>query len=144
MFPPVRRPGRRLDGPMGVATGQSMLARMATEPARPQWVRRRPGAHWLVVATVCVGAFMGQLDASIVTVAFPTLQREFHVGVGAVEWVALSYLLVLVCAVTAVGRFADMAGRKLLYTYGFGVFTLATVACGVAPHLLALARFPGL
>jgi EmrB/QacA subfamily drug resistance transporter len=126
---------------MGVATGQSMLARMATEPARPQWVRRRPGAHWLVVATVCVGAFMGQLDASIVTVAFPTLQREFHVGVGAVEWVALSYLLVLVCAVTAVGRFADMAGRKLLYTYGFGVFTVASVACGLAPNLLALDGF---
>ncbi|MDQ3899845.1 MAG: MFS transporter, partial [Actinomycetota bacterium] len=105
---------------MGVARRQSVLTRLAAERARPQWVRRRPGAHWLVVATVCVGAFMGQLDASIVTVAFPTLQREFHAGVGAVEWVALSYLLVLVCAVTAVGRLADMAGRKQLYTYGFG------------------------
>src|SRR5205085_11943913 len=99
---------------MGVATGQSMLARMATEPARPHWVRRRPGAHWLVVATVCVGAFMGQLDASIVTVAFPTLQHEFHASVGSVEWVALSYLLVLICVVRAVGRFADTAVRKPL------------------------------
>lgn len=81
---------------------------------------------------------MGQLDASIVTVAFPTLQHEFHASVGSVEWVALSYLLVLICAVTAVGRFADMAGRKLLYTYGFGVFTVASVACGLAPNLLAL------
>ncbi|MDQ3827309.1 MAG: MFS transporter [Actinomycetota bacterium] len=123
---------------MGVARRQSVLTRLAAERARPQWVRRRPGAHWLVVATVCVGAFMGQLDASIVTVAFPTLQREFHAGVGAVEWVALSYLLVLVCAVTAVGRLADMAGRKQLYTYGFGVFTVASVACGFAPNLLAL------
>jgi EmrB/QacA subfamily drug resistance transporter len=123
---------------VGAATRQSMLARLGAEPGRPHWVRRRPDAHWLVVATVCVGAFMGQLDASIVTVAFPTLQREFHADVGSVEWVALSYLLVLVCAVTAVGRFADMAGRKLLYTYGFGVFTIASVACGLAPNLLAL------
>lgn len=84
---------------------------------------------------------MGQLDASIVTVAFPTLQRDFHAGVGAVEWVALSYLLVLVCAVTAIGRFADMAGRKLLYTYGFAVFTAASVACGLAPNLLTLDGF---
>ena len=84
---------------------------------------------------------MGQLDASIVTVAFPTLRREFDAGIGSVEWVALSYLLTLVCAVTAVGRFADMVGRKLLYTYGFGVFTVASVACGLAPNLLALDGF---
>ena len=45
---------------------------------------------------VCVGAFMGQLDASIVTLALPTLQRTFHAGLGAVTWVGLSYLLVLV------------------------------------------------
>ena len=126
---------------LGGDTHQSMLSHLAAEPARPQWVRRRSGAHWLVVATVCVGAFMGQLDASIVTVAFPTLQRNFDAGGGSVEWVALSYLLVLVCAVTAVGQFADMAGRKLLYTYGFAVFTLASVACGLAPNLLALDGF---
>ncbi|MGH3491883.1 MAG: DHA2 family efflux MFS transporter permease subunit [Sciscionella sp.] len=114
---------------------------LLNEPARPEWIRRRPGAHWLVVATVCVGAFMGQLDASVVTVAFPTLQRELGAGLGAVEWVALSYLLVLVSSVTAIGRFADMVGRKLLYTYGFAVFTLASVACAMAPNLLTLDAF---
>ena len=72
-------------------------------------------AHWLVVATVCVGAFMGQLDASIVTLAFPTLRAAFHASVGEVEWVALAYFVVLVGTVTAVGRFADAVGRKLLY-----------------------------
>ena len=64
----------------------------------------------------CAWAFMGQLDASIVTLALPTLQRTFHASLGAVTWVGLSYLLVLVATVTAVGRVADMAGRKLLYT----------------------------
>ncbi|MGH3436100.1 MAG: MFS transporter [Sciscionella sp.] len=111
---------------------------LLVEPRRPAWIRERPGAHWLVVITVCVGAFMGQLDASIVTVAFPTLQSDFHATLGSVEWVALSYLLVLVSTVTAIGRFADMVGRKLLYTYGFAVFTLASVACGLAPNLLTL------
>ena len=100
--------------------------RLITEPPRPPVISRRPGAPWLGVATVCMGAFMGQLDASIVTLALPTLQRAFHASLGAVTWVGLGYLLVLVAMVTAVGRVADMAGRKLLYTYGFGVFILGS------------------
>jgi len=96
------------------------------------------------VAAVCIGAFMGQLDASIVTVALPTLQRTFDASVGAVTWVGLSYLLVLVATVTAVGRFADMWGRKLLYVYGFLVFAGASALCGLAPDLAALCGFRAL
>ena len=87
---------------------------------------------------------MGQLDASIVTVALPTFQHTFDASVGAVTWVGLSYLLVLVATVTAVGRFADMWGRKLLYVYGFVIFTGASVLCGLAPNLGALCGFRAL
>jgi EmrB/QacA subfamily drug resistance transporter len=93
------------------------------------------------VVTVSIGAFLGQLDASIVTLALPTLQQHFHTSLAAVEWVALSYLLVLVASVSAVGRFADMVGRKLLYTYGFVVFTVASVGCGLSPSLGVLIGF---
>lgn len=105
------------------------------EPARPDWVRRWPGAPWLVVATVCVGAFMGQLDASIVTLAVPSIRTDMNAPLSQVEWVALIYLLVLVGSISAIGRLADMLGRKLLYVYGFVVFTLASLACGVAPDI---------
>jgi len=115
--------------------------RLLVEPRRPAAIRERPDAHWLAVAAVCVGAFMGQLDASIVTVALPTLQRTFDSSVGEVTWVGLSYLLVLVAGVTAVGRFADMWGRKLLYVYGFLIFVLASALCGLAPSLAALCGF---
>ncbi|MGO9856816.1 MAG: DHA2 family efflux MFS transporter permease subunit [Acidimicrobiales bacterium] len=118
--------------------------RLLVEPRRPQVVREQPNAHWFAVAAVCVGAFMGQLDASIVTVALPTLQRTFDASVGAVTWVGLSYLLVLVATVTAVGRFADMWGRKLLYVYGFLVFAGASALCGLAPDLPALCGFRAL
>ena len=87
---------------------------------------------------------MGQLDASIVTVALPTLQKSFHASVGSVTWVGLSYLLVLVATVTAVGRFADMWGRKLLYVYGFVIFIVASALCGFAPDLAALCGFRAL
>ena len=89
----------------------------------------------------CVGAFMGQLDASIVTQGFPTLQHDFHASLGDVQWVGFSYLVTLVSLVTAVGRLADMVGRKLLYTYGFGIFVLGSAFCGLAPNLLALEGF---
>ena len=114
------------------------FTRLLTEPARPDRIRNSPRAVWLAVACVCVGAFMGQLDASIVTLAVPSLQHELHASLDAVEWVALVYLLVLVGTVSAVGRIADMVGRKLLYTYGFAVFTLASIGCGFAHDLAVL------
>src|SRR5579872_921404 len=120
------------------SSGTHSVTRLLVEPRRPTWVATRPNAYWLVVATVCIGAFMGQLDASIVSLALPTLRVDFHASIGAVEWVALAYLLTLVSAVVAVGRFADMAGRKLLYTYGFGIFILGSILCGVSPNLPVL------
>src|SRR5262249_46540135 len=105
------------------------------EPPRPARIRQSPRAHWYVVATVCIGAFMGQLDASIVTLALPRIGHDLHATVGAVSWVALAYLLVLIATVAAVGHVADAFGRKLLYTYGFAVFTAASVVCALAPDL---------
>jgi MFS family permease len=105
------------------------------EPPRPAVVRESRHAQWYVVATVCVGAFMGQLDASIVTIALPSIGHGFDATRGAVEWVALAYLLMLIACVAAVGRLADALGRKLLYTYGFAVFTASSVLCGLAPSL---------
>ena len=118
--------------------------RLLVEPRRHAAIRERSDAHWFAVAAVCIGAFMGQLDASIVTVALPTLQRTFDATVSEVTWVGLSYLLVLVATVTAVGRFSDMWGRKLLYIYGFVLFTGASLLCGLAPNLGALCGFRAL
>jgi EmrB/QacA subfamily drug resistance transporter len=84
---------------------------------------------------------MGQLDASIVVIALPSMQTYFHSNLGGVEWVALAYLLTLVALVTAVGRFADMVGRKLLYIYGFAIFIIGSGLCGLAPTLVTLDIF---
>ncbi len=117
--------------------------RILTEPRRPAWIRALPSAPWLAVGTVCVGAFMGQLDASIVSTALPVLRSNLHASIAAVEWVVLVYVLVLAGTVAAVGKLADRIGRKLLYTYGFGIFVIGSAACAVAPSLgvLVAARF---
>ncbi|MEU1625211.1 MFS transporter [Streptomyces sp. NPDC020096] len=111
------------------------------ERPRPDRIRNRPGAWWLAVATVCFGAFMGQLDASIVTLTYGSLRTEFHAPLAAVEWVSLAYLLALVALLVPAGRLADAHGRKLFYLYGFVVFTAASAACGLAPALGALIGF---
>jgi EmrB/QacA subfamily drug resistance transporter len=115
--------------------------RLLAEPMRPARIRESPHAPRLALAAVCIGAFMGQLDASIVTLALPTLHQRLHAGIGAVEWVSLAYLLTLVGAISAIGRLSDILGRKLIYLYGFGVFTAASLACGLAPSLTWLIVF---
>ncbi len=115
-----------------------MVTALLREPARPAVIREHPLAPWLAVAAVCLGAFMGQLDASVVTVAFPALQRQFGAGLASVQWVSLAYLLVLTALLVPAGRWSDRAGRKLMYLYGFVVFAGASAACGLAPSLGAL------
>lgn len=117
------------------------LSVLGRERARPARLREWPHAWWLAVATVCFGAFMGQLDASIVTLTYRPLQAQFGASLAGVQWVSLSYLLTLVALLVPVGRLADAHGRKLLYLYGFVVFTAASGACGLAPSLGALIVF---
>jgi MFS family permease len=117
------------------------LELLTQERPRPDAIRTRSWAWRLAVATVCFGAFMGQLDASIVTLTYQALGRDFHASPAAVEWVSLAYLLALVALLVPVGRFSDAHGRKLMYLYGFGVFTAASAACGLAPGLAALVVF---
>src|ERR1700722_19380371 len=105
------------------------------EAPRPAIVREHPLAPWFAVGTVCLGAFMGQLDASVVTLAFPALQRQYGVGLAGVQWVSLAYLLTLVALLVPVGRWSDRCGRKLVYLYGFVLFTAASAGRGLAPTL---------
>jgi EmrB/QacA subfamily drug resistance transporter len=117
------------------------LRALTQERARPARIRDRPNAGWLAVATVCLGAFMGQLDASIVTLTYRPLRTGFGASLAAVQWVSLAYLLTLAALLIPVGRLADARGHKLLYLYGFVVFTAASVACGLAPSLGVLIAF---
>lgn len=91
-----------------------------------------------MVAAVCAGAFMGQLDASIVTIATPDLRDDLGISVHAAQWASLSYLVVLVGAVAPIGRASDMAGRKVIYIYGFAVFGLASIGCALSGSLAML------
>src|ERR1700739_562153 len=98
--------------PARIASMQRVLLR---EPPRPDSVRSSPHAHWFVVGAVCTGAFMGQLDASIVTVALPHIGQSLQASAATVQWVALSYMLVLLAPLMFAGQLADRLGGKTRY-----------------------------
>ena len=105
------------------------------EPAPLRSVARLDSYPWLVVGTVCIGAFMGQVDASIAQLVLPEVEHEFHASIGAAAWVSIAYLLVAAAMLPVFGRLADMFGRKLLYCGGFVVFVTGSALCGLAPSL---------
>lgn len=96
---------------------------------------------WYVMAAVAMGIFLATIDGSIVNVALPTLidtfQAEFHL----VEWVVLSYLLVVTTLMLSIGRLGDMIGKKKIYSSGMIIFTVGSVLCGLAPSVYWLIGF---
>ena len=111
------------------------------EPAPLPFVTRRSWYPWLVVGVTCIGGFIGQLDASIVQLALPRLEREFGANLDAVSWVAIAYLLAFASALPIFARLSETKGRKLLYLAGYALFTLASALCGMVSDLRLLIAF---
>lgn len=89
-----------------------------------------------------LGLFMIFLDALIVNVGLPAIQADFRVGEEGLQWVVAAYSLGMAVFIMTAATLADLHGRRLWYVVGITVFTLASVACGIAPSLpvLNLAR----
>ena len=117
------------------------LVRRGAEPPPAGFIARLGYYPWLIVGVTCIGAFMGQLDASIVQLALPTLGRVFDTSLESVSWVALGYLIAFASFLPIFGQLCEIFGRKLLYLIGFLLFTTASALCGFAPDLVSLTAF---
>ena len=96
---------------------------------------RRPtnGSPTLILIVIMLGTLMAAVDTTIVILALPTIATQLHSPLGTIIWVILLYLLVVTLLTTQLGRIGDIFGRARLYVVGFGVFTAASVLCGLAP-----------
>ncbi|MFL5625766.1 MAG: MFS transporter, partial [Ktedonobacteraceae bacterium] len=93
-------------------------------------------SKWVVLAIVAIGVFMATLDTSIVNISLPTIAQAFGVPLsGAIEWVIISYLVVIAGVLLTIGRLADMIGRKPIWAAGLAIFTIGSALCGAAPSL---------
>jgi EmrB/QacA subfamily drug resistance transporter len=79
-----------------------------------------------------LAAFMTYLDNNVTNVAIPTIQRSLHLSVAGLEWVVSSYLLTLAGLLLVGGRLADVYGRRRVFLIGLAVFTLSSLAAGLA------------
>jgi DHA2 family multidrug resistance protein-like MFS transporter len=97
---------------------------------------------WLVVGLAALAVFMATLDASIVTIALPTITDEFHAEPSASQWAILGYVLALACLVLPIGRWLDGVGKRAALLTGVVGFALASVLVAMAPNLewLVVAR----
>ena len=111
------------------------------EPPPAPSIACLPYYRWLVVGTVCIGAFMGQVDSSIAQLLLPRLEYDFGARLSTVSWVAIAYLITMAGFLPIFGRLADLVGRKLLYIGGFLLFVLGSGLCGFAPNLPILIGF---
>ena len=107
-------------------------------PARPASPSKPPSRRGLILLTVCLGAFMATLDASIVNIALPQIAREFHNTLAQISWVMLIYLLVNLSLLLTCGRLGDLLAPGRLYLWGLLLFTGASALCGLSPGLPAL------
>ncbi|HEY5113852.1 MAG TPA: MFS transporter [Coriobacteriia bacterium] len=88
-----------------------------------------------------VGVLITAVDATIVVLALPEIQRSLHIGLASVIWVIIGYLLVITLLSTQVGRLGDMFGRVRMYEAGFVIFVVGSLACALAWNELSLIGF---
>jgi EmrB/QacA subfamily drug resistance transporter len=93
--------------------------------------------RWILAATV-LGSALTFIDGSALGVALPSIQRDLGAGPAAVQWVSNAYLLTLGALVLIGGAAGDRFGRRRVFLIGVGLFTLASIACGLSPNVQAL------
>lgn len=90
--------------------------------------------RWILAATV-LGSSLTFIDGSALGVALPAIQKDLGAGPAAVQWVSNAYLLTLGALVLIGGAAGDRFGRRRVFLIGVGLFTLASVACGLSPDV---------
>jgi EmrB/QacA subfamily drug resistance transporter len=93
----------------------------------------RDNYRWVVLTVTSVGLLIASLTSGTLIIALPDILRDLHTNLFALLWIIVGYTLVATVLVLNAGRIADQLGRARSYTAGFAVFTLASVACALAP-----------
>lgn len=112
----------------------------AAAAARPgSMAERRTSRPRTVLVVASFGVLMAFIDATIVNVAFPEIQRSFpDAGFGTLSWVLNAYNIFFAAFLVAAGRMADLLGRKRVFELGIALFTSMSVLCAIAPTVETL------
>jgi EmrB/QacA subfamily drug resistance transporter len=95
-------------------------------------MRQHATNPWVVLVLICLAQFMVVLDATIVNVALPSIQKDLHLSEGSLQWIVNAYTLVFGGFLLLGGRAGDLLGRKRLFLIGLTIFTIASLVDGLA------------
>jgi EmrB/QacA subfamily drug resistance transporter len=100
-------------------------------------------SRWIALYVLCAGMLMIVLDVTVVNVALPTIQDDLGFSTSNLAWVVNAYLIAFGGLLFLAGRLGDLMGRRNILMAGLGVFTTASLACGLADSqgVLVGARF---
>jgi EmrB/QacA subfamily drug resistance transporter len=102
---------------------------MSTSMSKAVVTERR---NWLALAVLLIGAFMALLDTTIVNVAIPTIRANLAASNATLSWIVSGYALAFGLALIPAGRVGDRVGHKWVFVAGLSLFTVASLACGLA------------
>lgn len=105
--------------------------------ARPDVAEPDP-RRWKALSVCLVGGFMVLLDVSIVNVALPSIRDGLQASSSELQWIVSGYALSFGLLLVPAGRVGDVRGRRFMFVLALALFTLASLACGVAPTSLVL------
>jgi EmrB/QacA subfamily drug resistance transporter len=125
-----------------MSTGAHTRSQTLQPAVQGEAERRRERRRWIALGVLCLGQLMMVLDATIVNVALPAIQRDLHFTQGNLTWVMNGYLITFGGLLLLSGRMGDLVGRKRVFLTGLVMFTIASVLCGLAADqtLLIAAR----
>src|SRR5687767_2449847 len=99
--------------------------------------------RWMALYVLCAGMLMIVLDITVVNVALPSIQDDLGFSQSSLAWVVNAYLIAFGGLLLLAGRLGDLVGRRNVLLAGLGVFTVASLVCGLAQsqEMLVAARF---
>jgi EmrB/QacA subfamily drug resistance transporter len=115
-----------------------MIQRTLAHPGR---LITEENNRWWTLGAMCFALFMIMLDNTVVNVALPSIQRDLHSSLQALEWTMNAYTLTFAVLMVTGGRLGDIFGRRRLFLFGVAVFGVSSLAIGVSPNDAELVAF---
>ncbi|MER5347455.1 MFS transporter [Streptomyces mirabilis] len=106
-----------------------------------KWHDTWHGNPWAILITLSLGFFMTLLDLTIVNIAIPDMGQDLDASLDEILWVVNAYTLALAVLMITAGRLGDLRGKRNLFLAGVALFTLASLACGLARNPAQLIAF---
>lgn len=97
--------------------------------------------RYFILVIVLTGILMAVLDGNVVGIALPTITKFFAVDVALSQWTITGYLLTMTALLLVFGKISDLTGKVPMYIVGFFIFTVSSLACGLATGIYELIAF---